>query len=274
MISGDLCTAVGESLSPLFVCSPFPRGVRVRTPLMYPDGGVVDVFVVESASGYTVTDYGDALGWLGLQSVSQGLSPKQNLLVSDVCQTLRLELLGDALQITSVSIDMLSESVVRVAQGAVRVSDLWFTLRNQSLQATADEVEEWLREKEISYQRGVRKVGRSQRTWNVDFETVANNRSCLIFLLCTGSRGSATRVTEHVVAGCVDLSHLPVTQKNLSFVSLFDDTIDIWRQSDFSLVEAQSMVAFWSRPDEFENILRGDYQPNGGLTEPTQSLLA
>lgn len=53
------------SLSSLFECSATERGaVRVRTPFLYPDGGVIDVFVGQRDAGFTVTDFGEALGWL------------------------------------------------------------------------------------------------------------------------------------------------------------------------------------------------------------------
>ena len=258
MTANELCISMGQSLPPLFVCSPAPQdGVRVRTPLLYPDGGVVDVFVLERDNGYTVTDFGDALGWLGLQSVSLGRSPKQQALVQDVCQTLRIESFQDQLVIRNVQNDSLAESVLRVAQAVVRVSDLWFTLRSQSLQTTADEVDEWLREKQIPHDRDVQRQGRSTRPWTVNFETHANNRTSFVFLLSTGTRGAVRRLTEHVLAGCVDLNHLKTTQQGLSFVSLFDDTEDVWRPEDFSLVEPHSEIARWANPDELERILTG-----------------
>ena len=253
----ELCGAVGKSLPPLFVCSPAPQeGVRIRTPLLYPDGGLVDVFVLERSNGYIITDHGDALGWLGLQSVSRRLSPKQNLLVQDVCQTLGLQLFHNQLVLRSVPNDSLGESVLRVAQAAVRVSDLWFTLRSQSLQTTADEVDEWLNEKQIPFERQAKRPGRSTQNWTIDFETHTASRTSLIFLLSTGSRGLTRRITEHVVTGCVDLNHLKSEQRSLVFVSLFDDTQDVWQEQDFRLVEAQSEVALWSRPDQFEEILK------------------
>ena len=253
----ELCASIRQSLSPLFVCSPAPQeGVRVRTPLLYPDGGVVDVFVLERGSSYTITDFGEALGWLGLQSVSRQRSAKQQALVQDVCQTLRIELFQGQLVLRQVMLDMLAEAVLRVAQAVVRVSDLWFTLRSQSLQTTADEVDEWLREKRIPFERQVSKRGRSTQNWTVDFETQTANRTSLIFLLSTGSRGSVRRITERVLSGCVDLHHLKSTQPSLAFVSLFDDTLDVWRDEDFHLVEEQSEIAFWSNPDRLEQILK------------------
>ena len=256
MSVNELCSSIGQSLPPLFVCSPGPQeGVRVRTPLLYPDGGVVDVFVLGYGGSYTVTDFGDALGWLGLQSVSQYRSPKQQALVQDVCQTLRIEMTHDQLVLREAAEDALGESVLRVAQAVVRVSDLWFTLRSQSFQTTADEVDEWLREKRIPFERRVQKQGRSTRNWTVDFETHANDRTSLVFLLSTGTRGTVRRLAEHVLAGCVDLSHLKARQPGLAFVSLFDDTEDVWRPEDFSLVDEHSEIARWSRPDDFESLL-------------------
>ena len=252
-----LCASVGRTLPPLFVCSPAPQeGVRVRTPMLYPDGEVVDVFILERGSGYTVTDFGDALGWLWLQSISQRRSGRQEILVQDVCRTLRIELFHDQLVLRQVGEDTLGEAVVRVAQAVVRVSDLWFTFRSQSFQNTADEVDEWLREKQIPFDRQVQKQGRSAQNWTIDFETYTDNRTSLVFLLSTGSRGTVRRLAEHVLAGCVDLSHLKVNQSGLAFVSLFDDTEDVWRPEDFNLVDEHSEIARWSRPDEFESLLR------------------
>ncbi len=253
----ELCASVGQSLPPLFVCTPAPQGgARVRTPMLFPDGGVVDVFVLEQGSGYIVTDLGDTIGWLGVQSVSRQRSPKQQMLIEDVCQTLRVELFHDQLVLRSVQRATIGESVMRLAQAAVRVSDVWFTFRSQTLQSTADEVDEWLQEKQIPFQRRVTKQGRSERPWTVDFETQTDNRTSLVFLLSTGSRGAVHRLTEHVVTGCMDLSHLRATQTGLAFISLFDDTHDVWLPEDFNLVREISETARWSRPDEFEILLR------------------
>ncbi len=254
----ELCVSIGRTLPHLFACSPAPqKGVRVRTPMLYPDGGVVDVFVLEQGDSFTVTDFGDALGWLEIQSVSRQRSPKQRMLIQDVCQTLRMELEQDQLTLRHVTGDALGESVLRVAQAAVRVSDLWFTMRSQSVQNTADEVDEWLREREIPFERGVQRQGRSAQTWTVDFEAHTGDRTSLVFLLSTGSRGAVRRLAEHVLAGWVDLSHLEKSRTDLTFVSLFDDTQDVWRPEDFALVDEHSKIALWSRPDQFERLLHG-----------------
>ena len=223
--------------------------------MLYPDGGVVDLFVLERGVGYTITDFGEALAWLSLQSVSLQYSPRQQALINDVCETLRIEYVDGQLVLRQVVKDELADSVLRVAQAALRVSDVWFTLRNQAVHATADEVGEWLLGKQIRFERRSSRQGRSTRNWTVDFEIWADRRTSLVFLLNTGARGAARRIAEHVLAGCVDLSHLKVSEPGLAFVSLFDDTQDVWRPEDFRLLEEHSRVARWSHPDEFERIL-------------------
>lgn len=256
-MSPDLCTEIRDSLPVLFECAPAPReGIRIRTPLMYPDGGIVDVFVLTRPDGYEVTDFGEALGWLRSQSLSGRFSDKQKRMVEDVCQTLGIELFRGQLVRRCGNVADLSETVMRLAQAVVRVSDLWFTLRTRAVESVADEVRDWLQERRIPFDRGVPHSGRSGRVWTVDYQTRTDERTSLVLLLSTGSRAAARRITEHAVAAWHDLNHMKVTQSHLGFVSLFDDTEDVWQKEDFRLVEDLSTIARWSRPDEVEQTLR------------------
>ncbi len=224
--------------------------------MMYPDGGLVDVFVIERSGRYIVTDYGEALGWLGTQSVRGQLSSKQRRLVDDVCLTLGVELYRGQLTLRCENPENLGEIVHRLAQAVVRVADIWFTLRTRAGETVADEVGDWLEERQISFDRAMKQSGRSERVWTLDYQTYTDARTSLIFLLSTSSRSAARRLTEHAAAGWGDLNHLKVSRPHTAFVSLFDDTADIWRGEDFKLVEALSEVALWSRPDELEQMLK------------------
>ena len=88
----------------------------------------------------------------------------------------------------------------------------------------------------------------------MDFH-VRTQRSSLVYVLSTGNRSAARRITEHVLAAWHDLNHLTTGPEALNFVSLFDDTADVWEDEDFRLVEPMSTVSHWSRPDEFADVL-------------------
>ncbi len=251
----ELCQSIRDSLPGLFECALTPRDtMQVRTPMLYPDGGIVDVYVRETSDYYVVTDYGDALGWLRMQSASGRLSPKQRLMLDDVVLTQDVDLDKGELKVNCRDIVSLGEAVQRVAQAVVRVSDLWFTFRTRRVQSVADEVDDWLRQRRFEFERSVRRSGRSGLLWTVDYQVITVSHTSLIFLLSSGSRAAARRVSEHVVAGCIDLIHLTESE-GISLVSLFDDTSDVWQPENFNLAESVSRTVMWSRPDDLERVL-------------------
>ena len=273
MNPSDLCQALRDNLPALFECSLAPQGaVRVRTPFMYPDGDTVDVFVEERDVGYLVTDYGEAVGWLRMQSFSDKMTATQRRMVEDVCLTLNIELERGQLTLRDVPPSTLSEAVHSLGQAAVRVSDLWFLLRPQAIDSIADEVDEWLRERNFDFERKKQRNGRSGRVWTIDYEVIAEARTSFVFLLSTGSQSWARRLSERVVAECADLSHLVQHQSDASFVSLFDDTANVWRDEDFALVERFSRIVTWSEPAEFERILTTEWLGPTALLSPSDSL--
>jgi hypothetical protein len=251
------CEAIAEQIGGLFSCTPVNEYVRIRTPFLYPDGDVIDLFLKESQDTLTLTDLGETLRWLRGQSISQRRSAKQRQLIEDVCLTHGIELYQGMLMLRLRPGDELASRVTRLAQAALRAADIWFTLRTRAVESATDEVADFLGEHAIVFERGERLPGRSGRTWTVDFCTRTPRRSSLIYVLSTGSRGAARGLVEHVVTAWYDLSHLKVGPEARSFISLFDDTMDVWTEEDFRLVGDLSDVSRWSRPDDLIPLLAG-----------------
>ncbi|MGH8259306.1 MAG: DUF1828 domain-containing protein, partial [Steroidobacteraceae bacterium] len=180
----------------------------MRTPFWYPDGGVVDLFVKTAAEHFLVTDLGEGLGWLKLQSLSGKRSPKQQRLLQDVCLTLGVQLYKGQLVIQGTDSAGLATAITRLGQAVVRVTDLWFTTRTRSIESVTDEVDDYLQEQHIEHDRAVKLAGRSGRAWTIDFQTRTQAGGALICVLASGSRPGARRVTEHAVAGWHDLAAL------------------------------------------------------------------
>ncbi|HEU4583922.1 MAG TPA: DUF1828 domain-containing protein [Polyangiaceae bacterium] len=250
-----LCGEIGSQLGALFSCTEQPPYTRIRTPFLYPDGDVIDVFAKPSDHVITLTDLGESLRWLRMQTPSPKRSPKQRKLIEDVCLTHGVELFSGMLTARATSHQELAFAVTSVAQAAMRVADVWFTLRTRSVQSVTDEIDEFLTERAIPHDRWVKLPGRSGRSWTIDFQTRTDARSSFVQVLSTGSRSAARGIAEHAIATWHDLSHMRA-QQLVQFVSLIDDTSDVWAAEDFNLVESLSEVARWSRPDELEALLR------------------
>jgi hypothetical protein len=251
----SVCESIEQGLGELFKCQEVNGRTRIRTPFLYPDGDVIDIFYHEKGGVPTLTDLGETLRWLRGQSLATRRSPKQNKLIEDVCLNHGLELYRGMLVTRFRPGETAAAAVIRAAQGALRVADLWFTSRTRSVESVTDEVELFLIEREIPFDRAEKLSGRSGRTWTVDFHTRTPRKSSLVYVLSTGSRSVARSVAEHVLAAWYDLNPLVLTTPGLQLVSLFDDTMDVWASEDFKLVEGLSIVARWSRPDEFAQLL-------------------
>ena len=85
-----LCSDIATQVGSLFRCTDSGEYVRIRTPFLYPDGDVIDLFAKNgNGSSFTLTDLGETLGWLRMQTLANRRSPKQNKLIEDVA--LRME---------------------------------------------------------------------------------------------------------------------------------------------------------------------------------------
>ena len=117
-----------DSLPDIFSCTETPSGsVRVRTLLTYPDGTLIDLFLMGRDDGaVVVTDYGDTIGWLRTQS-ARGLTRGQNRTIAQVCRSLNVARAQNRVTVIAKDRRTLGEPVARVAQAAVLISHIGFS---------------------------------------------------------------------------------------------------------------------------------------------------
>jgi hypothetical protein len=247
----DLCASIVNNIGQLFTCASVGEYTRVRTPFMYPDGDYIDIFVRATEAGFVATDLAETGRWLRMQTVTSHRSPKQRTFIEDACITHGVEWYRGMITTRASSRDEVSTAILRVAQASLRISDLWFTLRQRLSESIIEEVSSLLSESKIQFDRGEKLVGRSQKSWRLDFHTRGLQRSNLIEVLSTGNRAAGQSMIKHIVTLWHDLSHLKLGHERIGFITLFDDTIDVWSSDDYRLIDDLSDIAYWSRPEEF-----------------------
>ena len=248
----DICKSLKEGVGELFSCTMHGDFERIRTPFLYPDGDNIDLFCKHEDGLITVTDLAETVRWLRMQSGSvSARTIKQRQLIADACLTHGVEFYRGMILGRCHPGDSLSMVVTRVAQAALRVSDLWFTFKTRTVESITDEVSDVLNERKMPFTRYEKLAGRSGSSWTIDFHVRNPRRSSLVCVLKTANRSSARPIVDHAVAIWHDLNHLAAGPEALSFVSLFDDTSDVWSNEDFNLLESLSTITRWSRPDEF-----------------------
>ena len=258
MSPDELSRLLSGRIPGLFECSPAPFGrLRVETPMLYPDRDLVDVFVAERGETWCVTDLGEALGWMGLQSVSDRRSAKQDEVIGEICRDLQVTLRRGQLELRVSAVADLAEAVVRIAQAVVRVADTSFLSRPRAPRELRERVGEWLSVKQVPFEPKCRLDGRSGEKWTVDYRTSAQGATSLVWLLDGDSKSAARQRAEHVVAGWHDLRYLKENGDGPAMISLFDDTRGEWEKELLRMVEPLSEVALWSQRDRFERMLVG-----------------
>ncbi|HSO81614.1 hypothetical protein [Thiocapsa sp.] len=83
---------------------------------------------------------------------------------------------------------------------------------------------------------------------DIDFSALLDDRTKRI-------SGDILWLPDEDQAAWFDLNHFSAGPEALRFVSLFDDTADVWSPEDFVLLEPLSTVTRWSQPDVFADVL-------------------
>lgn len=252
-----LCSQIRSTLGDLFTCDEVKGWTRIRTPYLYPDGEVIDLFYKTSQDRPILTDLGETLRWLRSQVVSEFLAKKQEQAIQDIVLTHGVEQYRGALLVRVTEGEAIAAAVTGLAQAAIAVSNLWFLSRTRISSPLEDEVAELLREQNVRFQANEKLGGRSGKSWRVNFHTFHPDHSSLVQVLSTGSRAAANTKVNQVVAGWVDLSHLKVGGEPLRFISLFDDLLDVWTVETIRQLGELSEVAYWSESDRFVQMLTG-----------------
>jgi hypothetical protein len=246
-----LCNRISDTVSQFFPCEEKDGFTVLETPFLYPDGDCISLYIEPNRDGLlTVSDFGETVRWLRSNTQSLKRTPKQNLIIQDVCLTHDVEFTNGVLHVSGLKESDVPEVLFRVSQAAIRVSDIWLTFRNRTIQMAREEVAEYFDEKSIKYKRNKRETGQSGKKWTVDFFSETNLKNSYISFLSTISRHSVTSSVKHVHTCFSDIKSNHANDPRCSFISLIDDTSDIWAESDIRLLLQVSDVAFWSEPEK------------------------
>ena len=131
-----ICDSLQSSLGQLYTCTEMDRYIRIRTPFLYPDGDVIDVYQSRTAEGTSLTDLGESLRWLRDQGLGQRRTTKQARLIDDIVLNHNVELFKGMLLVRVGEAEQLASPLTRLVQACVRVADLWFTFRTRTIEST------------------------------------------------------------------------------------------------------------------------------------------
>jgi len=148
--------------------------------------------------------------------------------------------------------DKAAWTVMRLGQAIVQVGDLVFSLRLGVLSTFKEEVEEYWIESRIPYDVDYPVVGGSGESYTVDFYIPVPHRPKLVETLSSQSRSYANTLVSRVVRTWHDLLRV---DGRYGYVSLIDDSTDVWRPEWFDQLANLSEVVVWGERERLPAIL-------------------
>ena len=127
--SAEVLTVLREQLGPLFNCESKDEIIQIRTPFMFPDRDIIDIYWQDTPSGQIISDLGEARGWLFINSGS--LTTEQEQIYHEVFSSYGVERQNGTL-FKRVDNDNLANSVFLLVQAiTVVVNTLYVMYGNQ-----------------------------------------------------------------------------------------------------------------------------------------------
>lgn len=244
-----------NTLPLLFTCQEEHSYFKITTPYLYPNGDYVDLYLIETPTGLYLTDLGETMGYLADYSINLKQSPKRRKIVDDVLLTHGVELFRGELRMRMEDWEKLAWMMTRLGQAIVQISDLIFTLRLSALVTFKEEVEEYWIETNTPYEMNRTLIGGSGESYIVDFYISTPQRPRLVETLSSQSTNYANTLVSRVVRIWHDLCR---ADGRYGYISLVDDSSDVWKETWFDQLAKLSEVVVWSEREQLLALLQGN----------------
>ncbi|MBE9249231.1 DUF1828 domain-containing protein [Dolichospermum sp. LEGE 00240] len=249
----NICERINQTIGKLFVCSPVNEFVQISTPFILPDGSVIDLFLKEKEESYVLTDLGETFGWLYLQTAAYSLLKNQEIIIKDIVITHGVEQFNGMLITRLKKDDNLADAVLRLSQAIIRVADTNTKLKVPTFEPITEEVTKFLNKKKLNVERNKKITGMSGTARSVDFCVHRPHGTTLINTLSTPALRTARMRVDKVFTTWSEISYLKESKYN--FISLIDDSKNLWNENNITLLNRVSDVVKWSNRDDLQKFL-------------------
>ena len=249
--------ALAAGMPEVLRCDPTNGGaeLRLRTLFEYPDGDMIDMFIVDEGGSSWLTDHGEALRHLDVLGFDPANTPKTRAILQDALVGLAVQNSNGRLMVefNPENPADLTTKIMRMGQAMTRVGDLLFIARELTPRFFRDDVKEYLSEQHIDVDVSPEIVGRSGQPYTLDFRIRRPRTPLLVKTLTTGSRAAAETIVNGAVRMFLDVSRSGVDD---SRVTVLDDSDDVWTAPQLSILGSLSDVVLWSTPEKLVELAR------------------
>ena len=259
-ITAQICASLHAQLGALFECEPAGERVQIRTPFIFPDGDLIDLYWRDTPMGQVVSDLGDTCGWLLINGAHQELTSEQSQAYDEACLIYGVER-RDGLLLTHIADGNLANAVVPLVQAITMISHTLdigqqtvTTLSEAAVSnktMTETRILAAINKHEWPFSRNVKRAGLQHSSWTVDFVVrTPQIEAVLMALYGRKHYGWQRRAIEHAFTVFSDLA--PVLDKQRvpsKAISVIDDSDVRWDYEPIEILTRVSKVVRLSEPE-------------------------
>lgn len=226
-----------------------PQSIRMMTPFLYPDGSNIDLFALEQAEEagqLMITDYGQTRSWLNDIGIDINSNRNRKRMAEHACELLNLEYDGWQIKSPVISLDRVPDTLYRVAQACVRLSDLMFTKRRQLASPFKDDVEEFFTDLSVAFEGASSLVGTSGVLVSVDFVVRGPYQESLVLLIPRYTHASANETF---------VRWYELRANDAQKLTILNDDLTTLRDDDRGRLESLSLVLPWQDREQIREAL-------------------
>lgn len=248
MNCADLARVIGAHPLAGWSCAVERDLLRLHSPMRYPDGGLIELFVEGGVAGFRVTDLGEAFRFLETSGIDPERSATRRQLIEMATRLGGAQLRDGEIMIEVDTPQGVFPAAQRLAQVITRVGDLVLFAKGTVGNSFSDAVEEFLRSVTvgIEFRRGELVRGRHAEH-RVDLVARSFHGVSVIEGLSAVTLAGANAQTAYTIQKFADIAALGETAP--SRFAVLDDSAEVWTESFRKQLEQFSTVVDWERRD-------------------------
>lgn len=240
----DIIRAIRE-LNKYFTCEEFENFILVDTPFEYPDGDPIQLYFFRDSNGKIVlSDFGETLSYLLINRFDPFSSKRREKVLNQILRSVNIKLKNGELRIENPT--DVAASIIKLTEACLRVSDLIFSHRMRGAPAFKEQVSSFLLENNVRFTEDFYEEGSTGSKYRIDFYLYVEPPS-LLQTLSSRSEGYADILVSKTFTMWYDLKE---KDGQYRYLTLIDDTRDVWKPTKLELLKRVSNVYYWSKKEE------------------------
>lgn len=239
---------IRESSVNLFKCSYNQDYIILTTPFFYPDGDEIELFIEFKEDCLILSDMGETLRYLDTYLFDVFSTNRRKEIVNEVIVSNNVRLNRGIIYAVIKNLDKFLDATFNICQAIIRISDLLYTAKGQSLAAFEEEVKSFLDNNKLNYEEDY-KVETSVNSYQFEF-AVESQKGVKLLKLMNAPKKKASPPIDRIVRIWFDVStELDTEYPKENRITLLDDTSYRWVPSQYAVIEKLSIVNRWSQKD-------------------------